>query len=167
MLDYSEKKYGKGFVSDVKALKNVCYIFLPLPIFWALFDQQVRYRLYNILWLFDISCWLMKQIAGKTFNLYLRDLDGRFKQPVWMERPLEACLLFYLTKCRLPIQCSFCSSFHCLTMWYTRCLVSSSDYLLFCFRILLFARNSLKTIQNNHFNFQLNAIYVRLTFKGL
>ena len=41
MLDYAEKKYGRGFVSDVKALKNVCYIFLPLPIFWALFDQQV------------------------------------------------------------------------------------------------------------------------------
>ena len=46
MLDYSEKKYGKGFVSDVKALKNVCYIFLPLPIFWALFDQQVRFSLF-------------------------------------------------------------------------------------------------------------------------
>ena len=42
MLDYAEKEYGRGFVSDVKALKNVCYIFLPLPIFWALFDQQVR-----------------------------------------------------------------------------------------------------------------------------
>ena len=42
MLDYAEKKYGRGFVSDVKALKNVTYIFLPLPIFWALFDQQVR-----------------------------------------------------------------------------------------------------------------------------
>ena len=44
MLDYAEKKYGRGFVSDVKALKNVTYIFLPLPIFWALFDQQVRYH---------------------------------------------------------------------------------------------------------------------------
>ena len=42
MLDYAEKKYGRGFVSDVKALKNCTYIFLPLPLFWALFDQQVN-----------------------------------------------------------------------------------------------------------------------------
>ena len=41
MLDYAEKKYGRGFVADVKALKNCTYIFLPLPLFWALFDQQV------------------------------------------------------------------------------------------------------------------------------
>ena len=41
MLDYAEVKYGKNFVSDVKALKNVSYMFLPRPIFWALFDQQV------------------------------------------------------------------------------------------------------------------------------
>ena len=41
MLDYAEKKYGRGFVADVKALKNCAYIFLPLPLFWALFDQQV------------------------------------------------------------------------------------------------------------------------------
>ena len=41
MLDYAEKKYGKTFIEDVKALKSVTYMFLPLPIFWALFDQQV------------------------------------------------------------------------------------------------------------------------------
>ena len=70
MLDYSEKKYGKGFVSDVKALKNVCYIFLPLPIFWALFDQQVRNRLYNVLCPFDISILylVLKQIPGQAFD---------------------------------------------------------------------------------------------------
>ena len=82
MLDYSEKKYGKGFVSDVKALKNVCYIFLPLPIFWALFDQQVRYRLYNVLCPFDMILYhVLKQIPGQAFNYCLSDLDGRFKQP--------------------------------------------------------------------------------------
>ena len=39
MLDYAEKKYGRGFVSDVKALKNVTYIFLTLPIFYALYSM--------------------------------------------------------------------------------------------------------------------------------
>jgi solute carrier family 15 oligopeptide transporter 1 len=41
MLDYAEEKYGKNFIDDVKALKSVTYMFLPFPIFWALFDQQV------------------------------------------------------------------------------------------------------------------------------
>jgi hypothetical protein len=41
ILDYAEKKYGKAFIEDVKALKSVTYMFLPFPIFWALFDQQV------------------------------------------------------------------------------------------------------------------------------
>ena len=48
MLDYAEKKYGRGFVADVKALKNCTYIFLPLPLFWALFDQQVGNYISNI-----------------------------------------------------------------------------------------------------------------------
>ena len=41
ILDYAEKKYGRTFIEDVKALKSVTYMFLPFPIFWALFDQQV------------------------------------------------------------------------------------------------------------------------------
>ena len=29
-------------VEDVKALFKVLFMFLPLPVFWTLFDQQVR-----------------------------------------------------------------------------------------------------------------------------
>jgi solute carrier family 15 oligopeptide transporter 1 len=39
-MDYGLKKYGKNFIDDVKALGNIVYMFLPFPIFWALFDQQ-------------------------------------------------------------------------------------------------------------------------------
>lgn len=39
-LDYSEEKYGKEFVTDVKAVLRVLFMFIPLPVFWALFDQQ-------------------------------------------------------------------------------------------------------------------------------
>lgn len=39
-LDYSEEKYGKDFVTDVKAVLRVLFMFIPLPVFWALFDQQ-------------------------------------------------------------------------------------------------------------------------------
>ena len=41
-LDYAENRFGKKFVADVKALINVTYLFLPFPIFWALYDQQVK-----------------------------------------------------------------------------------------------------------------------------
>jgi len=59
MLDYAEKKYGRGFVADVKALKNCTYIFLPLPFFWALFDQQ------GSRWTFQAT-----RMNGETFGLF-------------------------------------------------------------------------------------------------
>uniref|UniRef100_A0A0K2T106 Oligopeptide transporter 1 n=1 Tax=Lepeophtheirus salmonis TaxID=72036 RepID=A0A0K2T106_LEPSM len=39
-LDLGEDKYDPSFIDDVKSLFNVCVIFLPFPIFWAIFDQQ-------------------------------------------------------------------------------------------------------------------------------
>lgn len=39
-LDYAEEKYGAKMVSDTKALLRVLVLYLPLPLFWALFDQQ-------------------------------------------------------------------------------------------------------------------------------
>ena len=42
VMDYGVEKYGRSFVEDCKAVLNVLYMFLPFPIFWALFDQQVR-----------------------------------------------------------------------------------------------------------------------------
>ena len=42
VLDYAKEQFGDQFVEDVKAVQNVIYIFLPLPVFWALYDQQVK-----------------------------------------------------------------------------------------------------------------------------
>lgn len=39
-LDYAEPKFGKTLVYDVKCLLKVLVLYIPLPIFWALFDQQ-------------------------------------------------------------------------------------------------------------------------------
>ncbi|XP_066154994.1 peptide transporter family 1-like isoform X2 [Euwallacea fornicatus] len=39
-LDRSESKYGIKLVSDIKALLKVLVIYIPIPIFWALYDQQ-------------------------------------------------------------------------------------------------------------------------------
>ncbi|XP_053658366.1 peptide transporter family 1-like [Anopheles marshallii] len=39
-LDYAESKYGKGIVADIKSLLKILILYIPLPVFWALFDQQ-------------------------------------------------------------------------------------------------------------------------------
>lgn len=39
-LDYAEEKYGKRLVDDIKATLKVLFLYIPLPVFWALFDQQ-------------------------------------------------------------------------------------------------------------------------------
>ncbi|XP_064556405.1 peptide transporter family 1 [Drosophila montana] len=39
-LDYADSKYDRQMIDDVKVLMRVLFLYLPLPIFWALFDQQ-------------------------------------------------------------------------------------------------------------------------------
>lgn len=39
-LDYSITKYGQQLVNESKILLNILYLFIPLPLFWALYDQQ-------------------------------------------------------------------------------------------------------------------------------
>jgi len=38
-MDYAKEKYDSGVVEDVKCLLKVLWMYLPLPMFWALFDQ--------------------------------------------------------------------------------------------------------------------------------
>ncbi|RNA38646.1 solute carrier family 15 member 1-like isoform X1 [Brachionus plicatilis] len=39
-LDYADTKFNKQMIFDVKAFYKIVVVFLPLPIFWALYDQQ-------------------------------------------------------------------------------------------------------------------------------
>lgn len=39
-LDYAEPKYTKKMISDIKSVLKILLLFVPLPLFWALFDQQ-------------------------------------------------------------------------------------------------------------------------------
>ena len=41
-MDHAKEKYENSLVEDVKTLLRVLVIFIPIPVFWALFDQQVR-----------------------------------------------------------------------------------------------------------------------------
>lgn len=40
-LDHADEKYDKSLIEDIKSLFRVLVLFVPLPVFWALFDQQV------------------------------------------------------------------------------------------------------------------------------
>lgn len=40
LLDYAEPKYGKQLVYDIKCLAKILVLYIPFPLFWALFDQQ-------------------------------------------------------------------------------------------------------------------------------
>jgi dipeptide/tripeptide permease len=41
-LDHSEDKYSAKLINDTKLALNVLVMFIPLLLFWALFDQQVH-----------------------------------------------------------------------------------------------------------------------------
>ena len=47
-MDHAKEKYENSLVEDVKTLLRVLVIFIPIPVFWALFDQQVRSDSMNI-----------------------------------------------------------------------------------------------------------------------
>ncbi|KAM4698142.1 solute carrier family 15 member 2 isoform 2-T2 [Rhinophrynus dorsalis] len=39
-LDWAEEKYPKKLITEVKMVTKVLFLYIPLPMFWALFDQQ-------------------------------------------------------------------------------------------------------------------------------
>lgn len=39
-LDYAIDKHGAKLIEDIKATLKVLVLYIPLPVFWALFDQQ-------------------------------------------------------------------------------------------------------------------------------
>ncbi|KAG7502907.1 solute carrier family 15 member 2-like [Solea senegalensis] len=39
-LDWAEEKYPKRLIQEIKMLLRVLVLYIPLPMFWALFDQQ-------------------------------------------------------------------------------------------------------------------------------
>ena len=43
-LDNADDKFSRDLIADVKILLKVLFMYIPLPVFWALFDQQVCYR---------------------------------------------------------------------------------------------------------------------------
>ncbi|XP_068102315.1 solute carrier family 15 member 2 [Hyperolius riggenbachi] len=39
-LDWASEKYSKKIITEIKMVTKVLFLYIPLPMFWALFDQQ-------------------------------------------------------------------------------------------------------------------------------
>ncbi|XP_075990601.1 peptide transporter family 1-like isoform X2 [Anticarsia gemmatalis] len=68
-LDHADDKYDSNLIEDVKSLLRVLVLFIPLPVFWALFDQQ------GSRWTFqadrmeqDIGSWTLKADQMQVLN---------------------------------------------------------------------------------------------------
>ncbi|CAH2103133.1 unnamed protein product [Euphydryas editha] len=71
-LDHADDKYDTNLIEDVKSLLRVLVLFIPLPVFWALFDQQ------GSRWTFqadrmeqDIGGWTLKADQMQVLNPFL------------------------------------------------------------------------------------------------
>ncbi|CAG4962285.1 unnamed protein product [Parnassius apollo] len=58
-LDYAVEDYGEKLVADMKVVLSILYLYLPVPIFWSLFDQQ------GSRWTFQASR-LRSEVFGMT-----------------------------------------------------------------------------------------------------
>ncbi|KOB77657.1 Yin, partial [Operophtera brumata] len=92
-LDNADDKYDRGLIEDIKSLLRVLVLFIPLPVFWALFDQQ------GSRWTFqadrmeqDIGSWTLKADQMQVLNPLL----------ILIFIPLfEVAIYPFMTKCRL------------------------------------------------------------------
>ncbi|CAH1793140.1 unnamed protein product [Owenia fusiformis] len=93
-LDYAEDKYDHTFLNDVKAVFRVLLLFLPLPVFWALFDQQgSRWTLQAGTMNGDYGAFKLKPDQIQALNPVLVIL----LIPVF-----ESVIFPLLTKCKIP-----------------------------------------------------------------
>lgn len=86
-LDHAEDKYDKDLISDVKILVKILLLYIPLPFFWALFDQQ------GSRWTFQatrmdgqIGSWTLKpdqmQVVNPLFILLFIPVFDTFVYPL-------------------------------------------------------------------------------------
>ncbi|XP_067640959.1 peptide transporter family 1-like isoform X2 [Eurosta solidaginis] len=71
-LDYADKKYDRSLIEDIKVLMRVLVLYLPLPIFWALFDQQgSRWTIQATRMNGDMGSWDIKPDQMQMLNPFL------------------------------------------------------------------------------------------------
>lgn len=66
-LDYAADRYGEKLVSDMKIVFSILYLYLPVPIFWSLFDQQVMIFILGRLIIVGYLRESLRVVFGHTF----------------------------------------------------------------------------------------------------
>ncbi|XP_063634484.1 uncharacterized protein LOC134805114 [Cydia splendana] len=79
-LDYSINKYGSKLVADMKIVFSILYLYLPVPIFWSLFDQQ------GSRWTFQAS-----RLRGELFGVTLMPDQLQVLNPALVLLLIPAC----------------------------------------------------------------------------
>uniref|UniRef100_A0A7N5ZSP3 Solute carrier family 15 member 2 n=1 Tax=Anabas testudineus TaxID=64144 RepID=A0A7N5ZSP3_ANATE len=79
-LDWAEEKYSKRLIQEIKMVLRVLVLYIPLPMFWALFDQQ------GSRWTLQARRMNFKQHTGLKITKYVKSVD--FYQ-LWVYRPLR------------------------------------------------------------------------------
>lgn len=74
-LEYADDEFDNVFINDVKAALKVLLLFVPLPVFWALFDQQVNFH-------YTVPSWI--ELSLNEMKINFRDLGGHSKLQEWM-----------------------------------------------------------------------------------
>ncbi|XP_028177240.1 peptide transporter family 1-like isoform X1 [Ostrinia furnacalis] len=92
-LDHADDKYDKSLIDDVKSLLRVLVLYIPLPVFWALFDQQgSRWTFQAARMRQDIGSWTLKPDQMQVLNPLL----------ILVFIPIfEVAIYPFLTWCRL------------------------------------------------------------------
>lgn len=102
-LDHADDKYDQKFIDEVKSVCRVLFIYIPVPIFWALFDQQgstwilqaskMRWSIWGITIFPD-----QVQLLNPLFILILAPLFGYVVYPMFkkcglLTKPLQKMIV--------------------------------------------------------------------------
>ncbi|CAL1279375.1 unnamed protein product [Larinioides sclopetarius] len=98
-LDYADDKYETDLIHDLKRLFRVLFIYIPLPLFWALFEQQ------GSKWVLQAS-----KMDGKVFVYHIKPDHMQLVNPflililIPIFQNFIYPLLAKLKLCRKPLQ---------------------------------------------------------------
>ncbi|XP_033843304.1 solute carrier family 15 member 1-like [Periophthalmus magnuspinnatus] len=68
-MDWAEEKYGKLLIAQIKMVLKVLFLYLPLPMFWTLFDQKgSRWTLQATTLNGDFGVFIVQPDQMQTFN---------------------------------------------------------------------------------------------------
>ncbi|RMC18718.1 hypothetical protein DUI87_04614 [Hirundo rustica rustica] len=69
-LDWASEKYSKQLIGEVKMVTRVLFLFIPLPMFWALFDQQFLNPLLILVFIpiFDLGLYPLINMCKLNFT---------------------------------------------------------------------------------------------------